>query len=113
MKIDMQASNVKMSLALRRFIRERLHLAVGPLSSKISGIQVHLSDTNGPRGGDDKRCRVLIGLPEMRDVLIEDTRDNIYSAVRRAAERARHAVLRRLGKQRRKDTTRLLAPSAA
>ena len=113
MKIEIQASNFKMNWGLRRFIRRRLDLAVGPLYPKINSIQVHLSDTNGPRGGADKRCRVLIGLPNSRDVLIEDTRGNIYSAIRRAAERARQSVLRRLGKQRVRGAPKLLVPSPA
>ncbi len=111
MKIDMQASNFRLTWALRRFIRKRVNSAVGGHSGKVDAIQVRLSDINGPRGGQDKRCVIRISLPSMRDVLIHETRKDMYEAISRATERAKNTVVRRVKKQARHQTGALPIPA--
>jgi hypothetical protein len=42
-------------------IVEALETAFGPVRSRLDGIDVYLTDVNGPRGGPDKRCRAAGG----------------------------------------------------
>ncbi len=59
-----------------------------------------LSDENGPRGGEDKRCRVRVGVDGPQDVVVEDVESDLYIAIDRAADRAGRVVARRLERQR-------------
>jgi ribosome-associated translation inhibitor RaiA len=64
---------------------------------------VRLCDINGPRGGEDKCCRIQIIMPHLPDVVIEDTMANLYCAIDRASDRAGRTVGRRLARQRDKS----------
>ena len=61
---------------------------------------VRLSDINGPRGGADKCCHIQVVLPQLPDVVIEDTEVDLYAAIDRAADRAGRTVDRRLARHR-------------
>ena len=64
---------------------------------------VRLSDENGPRGGLDMRCSMVLVLPGMPDLVIEDTRDDIYRAIDYAADRLGRNLARRLERKRAVD----------
>jgi ribosome-associated translation inhibitor RaiA len=100
MNIDIQTRGFRLTSALERCIRKHLEGAVDGRQPQIKRMQVRLSDINGPRGGADKRCRVYIGLPRLRDVIVETTDSDMYRAIARAADRAGGAVERRLTKRR-------------
>ena len=61
---------------------------------------VRLSDINGPRGGRDKRCRLHLVMPGRANVVIEDTRADLYTAIDCAADRAARTVARKLARLR-------------
>lgn len=100
MQIVIQSNGLELTDSLRAYVRRRLQFALGWTLSRR--LVVWLSDINGPRGGRDKRCKIQVSLPNGRkSVLIEDTEDNLYAAIDRAAERADHAVSRQLARRRR------------
>jgi len=100
MKIDMQAQHFSLSKALRNHIKRRLGFALSAGNDQIQRVLVHLSDTNGPRGGADKRCKIQLVLPRIPDIVVEDTETNLYVAIDRAANRAGRTLRRRLRRQR-------------
>ena len=65
----------------------------------IQRVTVRLSDINGPRGGEDKRCHIALRLKGLPRLVIEDTEADLYVAIDRAAERAGRTVQRRLARQ--------------
>jgi len=70
---------------------------------------VRLSDINGPRGGNDKRCRIKVPLAGRQDVVIEDTEADLYVAIDRAADRTERALARRLERLREHRQVRINA----
>jgi len=100
MLIDIQARNFSLTNALRDHIERRLGFALSSRDEHIQRIVVRLSDINGPRGGEDKCCRIQIVLPKLTDVVIEDIEVDMYVAIDRAADRAGRTVGRRLARQR-------------
>lgn len=100
MQIEIQARNFPLTHALSHHVKRRLNFALSTRYEQIQRIQVRLSDINGPRGGKDKCCHIQVALPQLADVIIEDTESNLYVAIDRAAERTSRTVARRLGKQR-------------
>jgi ribosome-associated translation inhibitor RaiA len=100
MQIDIQARNFPLTNALRNRVERRLSFAFCSRNVHIQRVTVRLSDTNGPRGGEDKCCHIHVQLPHMPDIFIEDTQDDLYTAIDRAAGRAGRTVGRRLSRQR-------------
>ena len=48
---------------LRARVAEAQETALSPVRSRLYWVDVYLTDVNGPKGGPDKRCRVVAHLP--------------------------------------------------
>lgn len=81
-------------------IERRLQFALARFSGRIQRAQVVLEDQNGPRGGLDKSCRIVVRLREAGDVVVEVADVNWEIAVDRATTRVGHTVARRLARRR-------------
>ena len=99
MQIDIQALNFSLTEALAAYIERRINFMFSSRYDQIKRINVRLMDINGPRGGEDKRCRIHITLPRLSDIVIEDTELDLYVAIDRATDRAIRTVHRRLARQ--------------
>jgi len=88
------------SAALRAYATERLLRALGRFSRLVRRVRVFLADINGPRRGADKRCRVVLGLADGGELVLERTAPDAYAAVHEAAHRVREAVARSAGRRR-------------
>lgn len=99
MQIDIQARGLDLTPALRQYAERRLSFALSRAQDHIRNITVRLSDINGPRGGVDKQCQLQVRLDGMPSVVIQNTDENLYAAVDRAADRAGRAVLRQQARQ--------------
>jgi ribosome-associated translation inhibitor RaiA len=100
MQIEIQARNFPLTDALRRHVERRLDFALSTRDDYIQRVLVRLCDINGPRGGADKCCHIMVMLAHLPDVVIEDTEVDLYIAIDRAADRASRTVGRRLSRQR-------------
>jgi putative sigma-54 modulation protein len=92
-------------------IEKRLEFALARFGGRIQRIQVALEDQNGPRGGLDKNCRIVVRLKEGGDVVAEVADVNWEIAVDRATTRVGHTVARRIA--RRRTGRRIVQPFAA
>ena len=113
MRITIQSHGFILTEALRSYVEQRLRAALGWSGARLRKLVVSLSDINGPRGGIDKRCKIQVQLSAGKDVVIEDTEADMYSAIDRAAERADRAVVRRVERLRNFPHVRLNADSGA
>jgi ribosomal subunit interface protein len=102
MRIEIQARKLSLPGRLRRQTERRIRAALTRFDERIMRVSLWLSDVNGPRGGSDKNCQVQIVMPGKPDVVIDETRDNLYAAINRALERAGQTVVRRLDRKRRR-----------
>lgn len=103
MKTEIQARNFPLTKALRNYVNRRLSFALSGRDSHILRVIVHLTDINGPRGGEDKCCHIQIQLARLPDVIIEDTETDMYVAIDRAANRVGRTVQRKLERKRDRD----------
>lgn len=100
MKIDLQARHFALTKALRTHVVRRLGFALNAGADQVQRVLVRLSDINGPRGGADKRCKIQLVLPRQADIVIENTEENLYAAIDRAANRAGRTLRRRVTRYR-------------
>ena len=100
MRIDARGHNIEMSDGLRLHIERRMSFALGRFQRRIERVTVRVFDVNGPRGGVDKMCRVVVDVIPSGHIVVEHTTDDLYTAVAWAAERTGYAVGRNLTRMR-------------
>jgi ribosomal subunit interface protein len=100
MNIEIQARNFSMTNAMREHTERRLGFALSACYQHVKRVLVRLSDINGPRGGNDKRCHLVVSLPG-KEVVVEDTKADLYAAINHATSRAGRTVMRQLRRNRR------------
>ena len=74
---------------LRKHAERRLQFATDRFDRNIRNVNVRLADTNGPRGGIDKLCRVTATLRSGLVLYAEDRSQNFFESINRATRRLR------------------------
>jgi putative sigma-54 modulation protein len=100
MRLQVHCKNVRLHYADREDMERRLRFAFHRFDEKISLVTVELADLNGPRGGVDKQCRLVVRLLPAGRVIIEETHADVSAAIALAADRAGWAVSRQLRRRR-------------
>jgi putative sigma-54 modulation protein len=85
-------------------IEHRLRAELGRFDQAIELVRVYVEDVNGPRGGVDEVCRIVVQLPPRGCVAVTGRGESLLAAVRVTAARAAQAVKRHV--QRRKTLRR-------
>lgn len=108
MNITIQAKGLELTGGLREHVERRLNFALDRAHYHIDKVSVRLSDQNGPRGGEDKRCQVVVHLDGSAPVLVEHTEADLLLAIDRAADRTGQTLARQLDRRRehRRETHR-------
>lgn len=101
MQIDIQCRGFALTDGLRDYTKKRLACSLSHGEENIGRVIVRLSDINGPRGGEDKRCHLEIRLKGLPEMVVEDTQADLYAAIDRASERAGRTLTRQLARSRR------------
>jgi putative sigma-54 modulation protein len=99
-QIHVRSKQVEMDEAVRTHIEHRLEQSLGRHAARIRRVSAQIVDVNGPRGGEDKVCRLEIRLLPTGGLFVEDTDADLYAAVSRAADRAARAVSRAVERNR-------------
>ena len=94
MLIDTRAMGFALTDAIRRHVETRLAAALGPLSRWVVKATVRLEDVNADRGGDDKRCSIVVALRRNGVEFAEAINADLYAAIAQAAGRVRRSVVR-------------------
>jgi ribosome-associated translation inhibitor RaiA len=96
MKLTIQSRPFALTAALDAYIRSKLSNALSRVAPPQTEINIALSDINGPRGGEDKQCKLFFA----------HTKADLYHAIDSAAQRARHAVSRATTRRRKLKSRR-------
>lgn len=96
MRLEVHHKGVEVSPVLRAHITDRVRLAVRRFGRYVRAARVYLRDVNGPRGGADKECRIVVEVPRDGRVVVTGTAASAAASVTRTAGRAGHALGRHL-----------------
>ena len=96
MELELRVRGTYFLDALRNYAERRLRFSVRRLNPRIKRLRVSVEDVNGPRGGVDKRCRIVAEISPSGNLVIEETDTRAHEAVDRAADRLRRSVRREL-----------------
>lgn len=100
MNIDIQARDFSLTGALAREIERRIIEPLSRRHDQVHKVIVRLGDVNGPRGGEDKYCRIKVEMPGQKAVIVDDVESDMYTAISRAADRTVRTVSRRISRLR-------------
>lgn len=100
MRLELRTRGVDAAGELRDFLVGRLRPALARLGRRVGRVRVYLRDVNGPRGGLDKQCRVVVDLPPRGRVVVTGADADVRDAITATASRAGLAVKRRLQRRR-------------
>jgi len=81
---------------VRDQVERRLGLALGQSGEHVGRVSVLLTVVNGPQGGEDKLCRVVVEVLGHGRVVVEDTDRDVQVAIEQTADRVGQAVRRQL-----------------
>ena len=77
-----------------------VHAAVDRFADRITRIEVHLSDTNGPKHGDrSKRCVMEARVGGLRPLATSHEAPNLLAAVEGAADKLKRALEHAVGRR--------------
>jgi ribosomal subunit interface protein len=96
---------------LREHAERRLHLALSRFSRRISLVTVDIRHDAGASTGLQRVCRIAVNLLPKGRVIVDDTQEDLYTAISRLADQTGRAVGRALERER--DWAAGPAPSKA
>lgn len=99
MRISTQTQGFSLTEALREHITRRLDHALQRRRLWIRHVEVRLGDVNGPRGGVDKLCLVMVRTTRLPLMVIRDLGADLYAVIDRAADRVGRTVDRRIAER--------------
>jgi putative sigma-54 modulation protein len=100
MQLQIRSKNFRLYNRDREYMERRIQYTFDRFSARISSVTVGLADLNGPRGGADKQCRLVVRMVKSGQITIEETSQNALAAVALAADRAGRAISRQLDRRR-------------
>ncbi|MEN9903551.1 MAG: hypothetical protein RLZZ555_116 [Pseudomonadota bacterium] len=93
----------------RLLVERRVRLALQRLQGQVQLARISLRDINGPKGGVDKQCQVLLTTAGHGQVVIVSRAEHAQGALNQALQRASHALARMWQRKRRPARTAGLA----
>lgn len=100
MKINITMQQTHANDTISSQIATRARLALNRLSTSIQTLKIYVTDTNGPKGGNDTRCVVSATLTSGGEIVVQGEDENIFSALNHCLSRTGRAVWRCLERRR-------------
>ena len=100
MQLSIRKNNLQWSDALAGYTERRVHHGLDRLRERVRSVLVRLADVNGPRGGRDKHCAVLIRLATGEEIIVNARDACPYRAVDGAVNRLKRSVKKQVGRRR-------------
>jgi len=100
MQLRIHSKNIELTHAIRQHIRERVTAALDQHATRVRQVAVTVSDINGPRGGIDQLCNVVVSLRGGKTLRHSRKGDDLYANVSLVADKVKRRVGREIGKLR-------------
>jgi ribosomal subunit interface protein len=104
MNVIIKGVHLRLTAGLKQYVHEHLVEPIERFYRNPAGeAEVHLCDDNGPKGGEDKVCRVTVRIAGARTVHVEVASDNMYKSIDFARDRLERAAKRQLSRRRQRS----------
>lgn len=96
MELAIKTSNVEMSNDITSQIKEKVQRVFSRVSDNIMAVKLTVKDVNGPKGGNDKQCTVVVHCHGMPSVVASNNQQTIVAAVNLALAKAHASLVKRV-----------------
>lgn len=100
MHVEIRRQGLELSEWHKLFLTEKMRGALKHFRNRVHRVVTFMSDVNGPKGGVNKRCRVLVHLKSQGVVVVQHTGESILAAIGGAFDRLGQAIHRRVLRKR-------------
>ena len=100
MKLNINFQNMQGGGDIIDYIDHRVSFAFARTRHEIDNTKITITDINGPKGGVDKQCKVIIKPRGMKPIVIAEKRESVRNAIDRCLTRASHSINRKLKRKR-------------
>lgn len=100
MKITIKAHQLQLDQETSTNMERRLRFALGRFGDSINRVTVRLTDLNGPKGGIDKECLIVVKLQKGGEVIVQGSGMDCSATLNYCADRIGRAVDRELSRNR-------------
>ena len=97
-------AGARISPTMKAFVARKLRIHLGKFEHHVMEVRVTLEDTNGPKGGADKRCAVQVDVRGAEHFAVEEKDSRFSLAIARASERAGKVLARIADRRQRRHT---------
>ncbi len=96
MKTKITTHGLKLTSELADYVNRRVRFSMGRFAGRISRLSIRIADVNGPRGGVDKRCDVVVEAGLAQPIVVHERHASLFAAIGLAVERAQRTLRRRI-----------------
>ena len=96
MKLRINFRNMRGSADIINHIDHRLSFSLARTRDEIESTTITVSDINGPKGGVDKQCQVVVKPVGLGQIVIAERQHNARLAIDRCLARASQTLNRKL-----------------
>lgn len=97
MSIQIHPGNLPASDAVNAWVKRRLTAWLRRFAPRITRVEVHFGDVNGPKhGAADRRCAMEVRVNGRKPIAVEHRAGDLYVAIDGAAKKLRRALARAL-----------------
>jgi uncharacterized protein (DUF1330 family) len=96
MQITINDKQKNLGKAAKQKSTEKVSAAFSKFGANIISIQMTVQDINGPRGGIDKECRIVVKLRKMEEVVAVVKEETFSKAISRAINRSERSIGRKI-----------------
>ena len=98
MKLDVSVDSRSGDSRFASYVGETTRTELEGFSSKIQSVDIALSDLNGPKGGPDKECKIVLNRPRHKPVVLAVTALSSQGAFKMALKKLIKTLRRQLDK---------------
>ncbi len=99
MEIEIKGRDLPLTEALADHAQRRLAFAFSRFGASVRRVVLRLEGLNGPQGGEDMVCRIVLQLSQGGTLITEDRGADAYAVITRAADRCGRRLARLLGRE--------------
>ncbi len=107
MKIIIKTHRLKLDQKSIVAMERRLRFALGRFGDSINEVTVRLTDLNGPKGGVDKNCLIVVKMRKGGEIIVQGSGKDCVVTLNYCADRIGRAVERDLSRNRKAPIRRM------
>ncbi len=100
MQINIKGRQVRLRDETIKSMKRRLRFSLSRFGHAIQEVTVQLTDINGPKGGHDKECLIVVNLQKGGKVVVQGSGTDCDLALNHCADRIGRTVDRELTRRR-------------